>query len=95
MSRFFSIGFLALLLFLARNAAGVSAEEMRDSAQTKVNRVSELPKSSDSAKIAVGRADSVVIVKHHFNHREQIITGSVIMTCLVSMMAIMNNYNPK
>ena len=27
--------------------------------------------------------------------REQIITGSVVMTCLALMMVVMNNYNPR
>ena len=51
---------------------------------------------SDSlAKGPKSRSDSVIVVKHHFNHREQIITGSVIMTCLALMMVAMNNYNPR
>jgi hypothetical protein len=41
------------------------------------------------------RSDSVIVVKHSFDHREQIITGSVVMTCLMMMMVAMNNYNPR
>jgi hypothetical protein len=41
------------------------------------------------------RGDSVIVVKHGFNHQEQIITGSVIMTCLALIMVAMNNYNPR
>lgn len=41
------------------------------------------------------RADSVIVVKHGFNHREQIITGSVVMTCLALILVAMNNYNPR
>lgn len=41
------------------------------------------------------RTDSVIVVKHSFEHREQIITGSVVMTCLMLMMVAMNNYNPR
>lgn len=41
------------------------------------------------------RSDTVLVVKHHFNHRQQIITGSVIMSCLMLMMVTMNNYNPR
>jgi hypothetical protein len=41
------------------------------------------------------RGDSVIVVKHDFNHREQIITGSVIMTCLALILVAMNNYNPR
>ena len=47
------------------------------------------------AKPSKSRSDSIIVVKHHFNHREQIITGSVIMTCLALMMVAMNNYNPR
>jgi hypothetical protein len=41
------------------------------------------------------RSDSVIVAKHQFNHQEQIITGSVIMTCLALMLVAMNNYNPR
>ncbi|MDB5105820.1 MAG: hypothetical protein JWP91_3509 [Fibrobacteres bacterium] len=41
------------------------------------------------------RADTVIVAKHSFNHREQIITGSVVMSCLMLMMVAMNNYNPR
>lgn len=41
------------------------------------------------------RSDTVIVAKHQFNHREQIITGSVIMTCLAVMLVAMNNYNPR
>jgi len=37
----------------------------------------------------------VIVAKHQFNHREQIITGSLIMTCLAVMLVAMNNYNPR
>jgi hypothetical protein len=41
------------------------------------------------------RSDSVIVVRHGFDHREQIIAGSVIMSCLVLMLVAMNNYNPR
>jgi hypothetical protein len=41
------------------------------------------------------RSDTVIVVKHEFNHREQIITGSVIMSCLALILVAMNNYNPR
>lgn len=41
------------------------------------------------------RADTVLIAKHQFNHREQIVTGSVIMACLIGILVFMNNYNPR
>jgi hypothetical protein len=50
---------------------------------------------SDSALRPKSRSDSVIVVKHRFNHREQIVTGSVIMACLALMLVAMNNYNPR
>lgn len=41
------------------------------------------------------RADTTLIIKHHFNHRQQIITGSVIMACMAAIVVVMNNYNPQ
>jgi hypothetical protein len=49
----------------------------------------------DSLVRPKSREDSVIVVKHGFNHQEQIITGSVIMTCLALIMVAMNNYNPR
>ena len=53
--------------------------------------------SSDSleARAPASRADTARVVMHHFNHRQQIITGSAIMAALVSVMVVMNNYNPR
>ncbi len=41
------------------------------------------------------RTDSLTIVKHGYQHRQQIITGSVVMACLALIMVTMNNYNPR
>ncbi len=50
---------------------------------------------ADTASPTLSRADTARVVRHHFNHREQIITGSAIMTTLGVMMVLMNNYNPR
>jgi hypothetical protein len=49
----------------------------------------------DSARKPLKRADTVLVVRHEFNHREQIIAGGVIMACLAGMLVVMNNYNPR
>jgi hypothetical protein len=54
-----------------------------------------MPDTAKAASRPLNRGDTVLVVKHQFNHREQIITGGVIMACLVGMMAVMNNYNPR
>ncbi|HKP97702.1 MAG TPA: hypothetical protein VJ385_18315 [Fibrobacteria bacterium] len=64
----------------------------KDSASLKA-----MPSGKDSLALAPpkSRSDTVIVVKHGFNHREQIITGSVIMSCLALMLVTMNNYNPR
>ena len=54
-----------------------------------------IPAKPDTLARPKSRADSVIVVKHDFNHQEQIITGSVIMTCLALILVAMNNYNPR
>jgi hypothetical protein len=51
--------------------------------------------AQDSSKGPKSRADTVSVIIYCFNHREQIITGSVIMTCVALILAVMNNYNPR
>lgn len=55
--------------------------------------------AADSAAVDttryIARADTAQVVKHHFNHRQQIITGGIMMACLAGMMTILNNYNPQ
>lgn len=51
--------------------------------------------SSEAPSVPQSRADSVVLIRHQFNHREQIIAGGVVMACIAAMMAVMNNYNPR
>ena len=49
----------------------------------------------DSVRKNLTRADTVAVVKHSYQHREQIVTGGVIMACLVGILVVMNNYNPR
>lgn len=77
---------------------GVAAARPSDSLQT-----AAVPEDSSHVSPAPGgggvsksnRADTVLVVRHVFNHREQIIAGGVIMACLAGMLVIMNNYNPR
>lgn len=34
-------------------------------------------------------------IKRDYNHRQQVIVGSVVMFCVALAMVLMNNYNPK
>ena len=67
------------------------SQTLQDSSRT----VPPRPGSDSVSRAPKSRSDSVIVVKHSFNHREQIITGSVIMTCLALIMVTMNNYNPR
>jgi hypothetical protein len=52
---------------------------------------------ADSARAnkRVTRADTARVVMHSFNHKQQLITGGAIMATMVSIMVVMNNYNPR
>ncbi len=55
----------------------------------------------DSTKLAEGptlqelNEENPTYVKRDYNHRQQVIVGSVIMLCVAVAMVLMNNYNPK
>ena len=70
----------------------------QDTAVTKnASLPTPIPPGKDTMAVIApkSRTDTVIVVKHSFNHKEQIITGSVIMSCLMLMMVAMNNYNPR
>jgi hypothetical protein len=95
-------GLLLLLLLLIGPLPQLGrAQGGGDAAKTESNSLSDTGLAAqpqapkDSAKGPKSRADSVLVPKHKFNHREQIITGSVVMSCLLLIMVAMNNYNPR
>ena len=55
----------------------------------------------DSTKLAEGptlqelNEENPTYVKREYNHRQQVIVGSVVMLCVAVAMVLMNNYNPK
>ena len=55
----------------------------------------------DSTKLAEGptlqelNEENPSYVKRDYNHRQQVIVGSVVMLCVAVAMVLMNNYNPK
>ncbi len=84
-------GFLLALVL----AAGVPAQPLtpvRPAVDTLKAAALRDTAAADSA--SRGR-DTLQVVMHHHNHRQQIIAGSVIMTCLAGIMVVMNNYNPR
>ncbi|WP_290955111.1 hypothetical protein [Fibrobacter sp.] len=55
----------------------------------------------DSTKLAEGPSlqelneENPKYIKRDYNHRQQVIVGSVVMFCVALAMVLMNNYNPK
>ena len=55
----------------------------------------------DSTKLNQGptlqelNEENPTYVKREYNHRQQVIVGSVVMLCVAVAMVLMNNYNPK
>jgi hypothetical protein len=51
--------------------------------------------SAAAVKPRIVRADTARVVMHSFDHRQQLITGGAIMATMISIMVVMNNYNPR
>ena len=55
----------------------------------------------DSTKVATGptlqelNEEDPKYIKRDYDHRQQVVVGSVIMLCVAVAMVLMNNYNPK
>lgn len=55
----------------------------------------------DSTKLSKGptlqelNEENPSYVKREYNHKQQVIVGSVVMFCVALAMVLMNNYNPK
>jgi hypothetical protein len=72
-----------------------SPEPRPSAPDTVTSKPAAPPKDTAAAVKPKSRSDTVIVVKHEFHHREQIITGSVIMSCLALILVAMNNYNPR
>ena len=57
--------------------------------------------SIDSTKLAQGptlqelNEEDPKYIKRDYDHRQQVVVGSVVMLCVALAMVLMNNYNPK
>lgn len=55
----------------------------------------------DSTKLAEGptmqelNEENPSYIKREYDHKQQVIVGSVVMLCVAIAMVLMNNYNPK
>ena len=96
---------LLLALFLAVPAAAADKLDKLDSARmTTLNMTDEQIAEVygiDSTKLATGptlqelNEENPSYVKREYDHKQQVIVGSVVMFCVTLAMILMNNYNPK
>jgi len=55
----------------------------------------------DSTKLVAGPSlqelneENPSYIKREYNHKQQVVVGSVVMLCVALAMVLMNNYNPK
>ena len=96
---------LLLTLFLAIPAAAADKLDKYDSAYVSTLNMTDEEIAEtygvDSTKLNQGptlqelNEENPTYVKRDYNHRQQVIVGSVIMFCVALAMVLMNNYNPK
>ena len=94
-----------LALFLAIPAAAADKLDKYDSAYVSTLNMTDEEAAElygiDSTKLNQGptlqelNEENPTYVKREYNHRQQVIVGSVVMLCVAVAMVLMNNYNPK
>ena len=94
-----------LALFLAIPATAADKMDSYDSTYTSTLNMSdeqiEKVFGVDSTKLAKGptlqeiNEENPSYVKREYDHKQQVIVGSVVMFCVALAMVLMNNYNPK
>ena len=95
-----------LLLFaLAIPAAAADKLDKYDSAYVSTLNMTDEEAAElygvDSTKLKQGptlqelNEENPTYVKRDYNHRQQVVVGSVVMLCVALAMVLMNNYNPK
>lgn len=94
-----------LALFLAIPAVAADKLDKYDSAYVSTLNMTDEEAAElygiDSTKLNQGptlqelNEENPTYVKREYNHRQQVIVGSVVMLCVAVAMVLMNNYNPK
>lgn len=94
-----------LALFLAIPAVAADKLDKYDSAYVSTLNMTDEEIAEtygiDSTKLNQGptlqelNEENPSYVKREYNHRQQVIVGSVVMLCVAVAMVLMNNYNPK
>ena len=97
--------FLLLVFVLALPAAAADKLDKYDSAYVSTLNMTDEEIAEtygvDSTKLNQGptlqelNEEDPKYIKREYNHRQQVIVGSVVMLCVALAMVLMNNYNPK
>ena len=92
-------------LFLAFPSSASAKMDRSDSSYVSTLNMTDEQKEKvygvDSATLAKGptlqelNEEDPKYIKRDYNHRQQVIVGSVVMLCVAVAMVLMNNYNPK
>ena len=92
-------------LFLAFPSSASAKMDRSDSSYVSTLNMTEEQKEKvfgvDSATLAKGptlqelNEENPTYVKREYDHKQQVVVGSVVMFCVALAMVLMNNYNPK
>ena len=92
-------------LFLAFPSSASAKMDRSDSSYVSTLNMTDEQKEKvygvDSATLAKGptlqelNEENPTYVKREYDHKQQVVVGSVVMFCVALAMVLMNNYNPK
>jgi len=92
-------------LFLAFPTSAIAKMDRSDSSYVSTLNMTEEQKEKvfgvDSSTLAKGptlqelNEENPTYVKREYDHKQQVVVGSVVMFCVALAMVLMNNYNPK
>lgn len=91
--------------FLAFPTSSIAKMDRSDSSYVSTLNMTEEQKEKvfgvDSSTLAKGptlqelNEENPTYVKREYDHKQQVVVGSVVMFCVALAMVLMNNYNPK
>lgn len=92
-------------LFLSFPTSSIAKMDRSDSSYVSTLNMTEEQKEKvygvDSSTLAKGptlqelNEENPTYVKREYDHKQQVVVGSVVMFCVALAMVLMNNYNPK
>ena len=99
------VAVFCIALFLAFPSFAADKMDRYDSTQASTLNMTEEQIAEvygvDSSKLAQGptlqelNEEDPKYIKRDYDHKQQVVVGSVIMLCVALAMVLMNNYNPK